>query len=472
MTFADVYGAAFTDYLRGSGESALETAYELGRRAVQERMSMLELAEIHHAAVTQALEAPVSRDGLMKLAEAGASFLSESLSAYEMVQRGFREVQEEALLEQQYADQLRALADGSTALNSTFSVEEILRLMVELAPRIIGARRCMVGVSGDDSGQRTIAFHPDWKPAISAELLAGFDGRSGRFQAPNGEELLVGTVRGVDGGRATIVLSEKEGGSFTERDEAVLAKLSQTCSVAIERAGLYERQRRIAETLQRALLPKSLPEIPGLSLASRYLPGGAGENVGGDWYDVLMLPNDRVGLVLGDVVGRGVRAASEMGQARMAFRAYAMEHEEPSVVADRMSRLLLEVDSQSFSTMVYLTLEPSSGKARMVRAGHLPPLLIEAGGDVHFLEEALSPPLCGLPDPVYVDSKVALASGDTLVLYTDGLIGRRELDTGMARMRSIAADAAGDPESLCDRILERMPLDSEDDVALLVVRLD
>jgi serine phosphatase RsbU (regulator of sigma subunit) len=471
VSFAKAYEAAFQQYLHGSGEAALETAYELGRWAIQEQMSMLELAGIHHAAVTQALETPVDRDGLKRLAEAGTAFLSESLSAYEMVQRGFREVQEVALLEQQYADQLRALADSSTALNSTFSVEEILRLMAELAPRIIGARRCMVGVP-DDSGQRTIAFHPDWKPAISAELLAGFDGQSGRFHAPNGEELLVGTVRGVDGGRATIVLSEKEEGSFTERDEAVLAKLSQTCSVAIERAGLYERQRRIAETLQRALLPNRLPEVPGLSLASRYLPGGAGENVGGDWYDVLMLPEDRVGLVLGDVVGRGIRAASEMGQARMAFRAYAMEHEDPSVVADRMSHLLRAVDSHSFSTMVYLTLETSSGKTRMVRAGHLPPLLIEARGEAHFLEEALSPPLCGLPDPVYSESKFNLASGDTLVLYTDGLIGRRELDTGMARMRSIASNGAHDPESLCDRILERMPLDSEDDVALLVVRLD
>ncbi|MBW3666404.1 MAG: SpoIIE family protein phosphatase [Actinobacteria bacterium] len=472
MSFADAYGAAFHDYLRGSGERALETAYELGRRAIEEQISILDLAEIHHAALAAALEVPADRDQLSRMARAGTAFLTESLSAYEMLQRGFREVQQVALLEQQYADQLRDLAEGSTALNSTFSIEEILRLMGELAPRIIGAGKSMVAVPDPDSGHLEIAAHPAWNPAISAALLMAFEGNAGRFRAPNGEEVLVGTVRGADGVQATIILAEKEEGPFTERDEAVLAKLSQTCSIAIERAGLYERQRGIAETLQRALLPDRLPRVPGLSLATRYLPGGAGANVGGDWYDLVVLPDQQVGLALGDVMGRGIRAATVMGQVRIAFRAYAMEHRGPREVLDLMTALLTSLDPEHFSTLVYVTLEVPGGRAVMAQAGHPPPLLITAEGETRLLTDSDSPPLCAVANGSHPVSKFEMAPGDTLVLYTDGLIGRRDLTAGMSRIREVAANSRGDHESLCDRILENMPLDSDDDVALLAARLD
>lgn len=471
MSFADSYRTAFHDFLRDSGESALESAYELGRRAIEEKMSVLDLAEIHHSAFAAALDAPADWKELRAVADASIAFLTESLSAYEMMQRGFQEVQEVAFLEQQYAEQLRALADGSAALNGTFSVEEIFRLMAELAPRIVGAKKGMVAIPETGTGLRIIG-QPGWEPAISADLLAVFEGTAGRFHAPNGEEVLVGTVRGVGDQRATIILAEKQEGSFNERDEAVLAKLSQTCSVAIDRATLYERQLRIAETLQRALLPDRLPAVPGLAMASRYLPGGAGENVGGDWYDLVVLPNQRVGLALGDVMGRGIRAAAAMGQVRMAFRAYALEHEDPGEVLDRVAGLMTTLDPRHFSTMVYMTLEPAQGQGRMARAGHPPPLLITRAGDASFLKTIDSPPLCAVELPKFDKTSFELASGDTLVLYTDGLIGRRELEAGMDRMREVAAHASEDLESLCDRILQQMPLDAEDDVALLAVRLD
>lgn len=469
MSFADGYQAAFRDFLQGSGEAALETAYALGRQAVEEKMSVLDLAEIHHKVMAEELTSTNDREQLRAMAEASTAFLSESLSAFEMVQRGFHEVQEAALLEQQYAEQLRALADGSTALNSTFSVEEILRIMAELAPRIVGADKGIVAVRGENG--MTVIGQSGWEPAISADLLAIFDGSVGRFHGPGGEELLVGAVKIGDDNRATIILAEKEGGAFSDRDEAVLAKLSQTCSVAIERAGLYERERRIAETLQRALLPSSLPTVPGLEMAARYLPGGAGENVGGDWYDLLLLPDRRVGFALGDVMGRGIRAATSMGQVRMAFRAYALEHDAPGEVLGRVSRLLVKTDPGHFSTMVYLTLDLDEGAGVMARAGHPPPLLVSAEGKADFLEITHSPPLVGIGPTDYDETRFEMGRGDTLVLYTDGLIGRRQLEAGMDRMRAVAAHASGNAEALCDLVLEQMPLDAEDDVAVLAVRL-
>lgn len=472
MEFTEAYIEAFRDYLLGSGEAALQIAYQLGRRAMEEDLNVVDLADIHHTAVARVLDAGADREELQRMTKAAAAFLSESLSAYEMVQRGFREAQEVALLEQHYAAQLRDLAEGSVSLNSTFSVEQILRRMAELAPKIIGARRGLVAVPPEGSRRLRHLARSTWEPPISPDLISRFDGDVGRLRAPNGEELLVGKVRGLEEGNAIVVLGEKEDGSFTERDEAVLLKLSQTCSIAIERARLYERQRHIAETLQRALLPDRLPQVPGLALASRYLPGGAGENVGGDWYDLVVFLGGQVGLALGDVVGRGIRAASVMGQVRMAFRSYAMEHEGPGAVVDRVAGVLLSMDPQHFSTMVYLTLDVGTGEGRMARAGHPPPLVVTERGEAWFLEEILSPPLCAVTRPGYEEARFALTPGDTLIIYSDGLIGRREVDAGMTRMREVAAGATRDLELLCDRILEGVPLDSEDDVALLAVRLN
>lgn len=469
MSFAEAYRAAFRAYLRGSGEAALEIAYELGRRAIEEKMSVLDLAEIHHDTLADELSETGDREQLRAMAEASTSFFTESLSAFEMLQRGFQEVQQVALLEQQYAEQLRALADGSTALNGTFSVEEILRLMAELAPRIVGAEKGIVAIRGN--GRMRIIGQTAWEPAISAELLAVFEGSVGRFQAPNGEEILVGSVSNGDDHHATIILAEKEAGGFSDRDEAVLAKLSQTCSVAIERAGLYERQRRIAETLQRALLPHGLPAVPGLEMAARYVPGGAGENVGGDWYDLVELSGRRVGLALGDVMGRGIRAAAVMGQVRMAFRAYAMEHEQPAHVLDRVARLISSLDPEHFSTLVYLVLDMETGIGSVSRAGHPPPMLVTAEGEASFLPAHDSPPLCSAELPDYRGTTFEIGPGDTLLLYTDGLLGRRQLEVGMDRMLAVAGHASGDVEQMCDLMLEQMPLDAEDDVAILAVRL-
>jgi serine phosphatase RsbU (regulator of sigma subunit) len=284
-------------------------------------------------------------------------------------------------------------------------------------------------------------------------------------------DLLVAVLAELGTGHGLVIVSGKRDGSFSERDVSLLRQLTQTCSVAMERSGLYERQRRIAETLQRGLLPNNLPTVPGLELATRYLPGGAGENVGGDWFDVLNLGAHRIGLAIGDVVGRGVRAASEMGQVRTAFRAYALEHGDPGAVLGRMAELLRAQNPEHFSTVAYLVLEMDRMAMQMARAGHLPPLLMYPDGSAAYVNGGLSPPLGAAKDAIYKQVEVLVSSGCTIVLFTDGLIGRQHPDEGLARIRGALEGAAADPGTVCDRVLETMSEDSRDDVALLAARL-
>lgn len=233
----------------------------------------------------------------------------------------------------------------------------------------------------------------------------------------------------------------------------------------------------IAETLQRSFLPERLPEFPGVSLAARYIPGTAGVEVGGDWYDVFVLTGGHLGVAMGDVVGRGVGAASLMGQLRNALRAYAFEGHEPAAVAERLNRLVQSLNPGQIATVVYLVLEPDTRTVRFTSAGHLPPLLVAPDGAAAFLETGGSPPLGAAAYVPYRESHVTLEPGSTLVVYTDGLVERREeaLDEGLERLRRTAAGEPGDPgdpEALCDRVVGELLGDgpAADDAALLVVR--
>jgi serine phosphatase RsbU (regulator of sigma subunit) len=146
-----------------------------------------------------------------------------------------------------------------------------------------------------------------------------------------------------------------------------------------------EREHRIAETLQRGLLPDRLPDVPGIGLAARYVPAGAEMAVGGDWYDVVELPSGHIGLAIGDVAGHGPRAASTMGQLRMALRAYALEESSPAEVVSRLDRLVSRLLVSEIVTLVYLVLDLDSGMVRFANAGHPPPLVVgssTAGGGV------------------------------------------------------------------------------------------
>src|SRR6266705_2502963 len=234
-----------------------------------------------------------------------------------------------------------------------------------------------------------------------------------------------------------------------------------------------EREHRIAETLQRSLLPDRLPKLPGILLAARYVPVGGDMGVGGDWYDVVQLPGGHVGLAIGDVAGHGLRAASTMGQVRMALRAYALEEPSPARVVRRLDQLVSRLLGSEVVTLVYLVVDLDSGMVRFANAGHPPPLVVEAGGRACYLEHGLAPPLgCDHPD-LPAEATFRLTPGSTLLLFTDGLVERRgaSIDAGLDRLARLAAACHDDVDALCEQLLRRMVGDDvADDIALLAVR--
>jgi serine phosphatase RsbU (regulator of sigma subunit)/anti-sigma regulatory factor (Ser/Thr protein kinase) len=261
---------------------------------------------------------------------------------------------------------------------------------------------------------------------------------------------------------------------FPQDEMRLLELAADRIARAIERTQINERAHRIAETLQRALLPERLPEIPGVGLAARYLPGGPGAEVGGDWYDVVPYPDGRVGLVMGDVVGKGISAAALMGQLRNGLRVYSLEHDSPDEILDRMNVLLSQAGAFQMSTAVVLIFDPRSDRLCFSAAGHPPPLMLEADGSARFLESKPSVPLGILPYGNYHVSEAALPAGATLLLYTDGLVERRDasLTAGLNHLRAAANGAPSDPDELCEHVLDVLLPHGPpgDDVALLALR--
>jgi serine phosphatase RsbU (regulator of sigma subunit)/anti-sigma regulatory factor (Ser/Thr protein kinase) len=265
-------------------------------------------------------------------------------------------------------------------------------------------------------------------------------------------------------------------GSLTPRrfsaDEAELLQLTaDRVAVAIEHARLYE-QRRLAEALQRRLLPSDLGGLPGIEVASRYLPA-SGESLGGDWYDVFGLSRGRVAVAVGDVVGHGLAAAAVMAQLRTALRAYAADGYPPAEVVERVNHLMWSLGPTAMTTLAYAVIDPDEESLELVNAGHLPPLVIGSGGEASFV------PLYG--GMALGTSEVAryechahrLPTGTAVVLYTDGLVESRgeAIDEGLERLR-VAAAGDRSLDALCSRIVEQLvPEQRSDDVAVIAARV-
>jgi anti-sigma regulatory factor (Ser/Thr protein kinase) len=225
--------------------------------------------------------------------------------------------------------------------------------------------------------------------------------------------------------------------------------------------------------LQRSLLPEKLPKLPGLTLAARYEPGGAGVNVGGDWYDAIPLDDGRVGLAMGDVVGHGLEAASLMGQLRHAARAYALEGHSPPAVLDRLDRLVRSLPGAQMATLLYLVVDSDLRTVRFASAGHVPPLVVSPDGEPRFLEGAPNPPLGVFDSAGHKELTATLEPGSTIVLYTDGLVEQRgvSIDAGLEALRQAARDPA-DPVELCDHLVDSMLSihPAHDDIAVLALQ--
>lgn len=241
---------------------------------------------------------------------------------------------------------------------------------------------------------------------------------------------------------------------------------------------LYEVEHNVAESLQRSLLPQ-LPELPGLDLAARYLASGVGQQVGGDWFDVFPVAGGKCGLVVGDVIGHDLAAASAMAQIRALLRGYAVDGEAPGAVLTRLDRVIDELHLTQLVTVFYGLLDaPASDGSRSMRysnAGHVPPVLRHADGSVVSLGGGASTVMGAPIDSDYSESDVRLTVGSTMALFTDGLVEVPgvSLTEGLDRVaRTIAASSDPTPDELCEQLLADLSLRTlRDDVALLVVRI-
>ncbi|MEU7072260.1 SpoIIE family protein phosphatase [Streptomyces narbonensis] len=261
--------------------------------------------------------------------------------------------------------------------------------------------------------------------------------------------------------------------TFSPDERTVLTALAGLIAQALSRAQRYDTESAVARGLQDALLPHRLPVLAGVETVGRYLPGTEGMDVGGDWYDVIETGHNRLALVIGDVQGHGVAAAATMGQLRSAVRAFALGGQRPQDVMRGTNRLLIDLDPGQFASCCYVLLDPGTGEARAVRAGHPQPLLLRPDGSTH-LVELTGGVVLGVDDRAsYPVTRLRLAPGDVLALFTDGLVERpgTDIDEGIERLRqALASTGSMALPDAADRLIReaRQATARPDDIALLL----
>jgi anti-sigma regulatory factor (Ser/Thr protein kinase) len=259
-------------------------------------------------------------------------------------------------------------------------------------------------------------------------------------------------------------------GDSGERDPI----LGATLDALKQAAEGVEIERRVAETLQRSLLPR-LPVVPGLRLAARYRPGSAETRIGGDWYDAIPLRGGKVGIAIGDVVGRGVKAASRMAHLQSALRAYALEALRPALVLERMNGFVLEGEQGGMLTLLYAIVDPDGHTVQVASAAHPPPLVLDPGGGSTFVEAPSGNPLGVARYAAYEESTTTLDPWSTVLLYTDGLVEGPELPLGqgLEGLQTSMEGGPREPEALCHAVLDSLDVRAgfRDDLALLAIQL-
>jgi anti-anti-sigma factor len=448
---------------------------------------------------------------LVSAVSRGRYGLSDLMLAQELAHRAALAVENARLHEAEQTQRLAAeravqrigrlqaiTADLATALTP----EEVARVIIEHARPIVGAWGAYVRVlTSDRRALRVIgsAGFPDevivdWKripldtaspspdvirtgAAVYFECLEALLDRypavrEARTPLPPGARAILPlAANGETVGVLTLAFTEPH--RFTEEERRFLQMVAQQCAQALERARLYAREHRVAVTLQQALLPAELPQFPGIAIDAAYRAGTAESDVGGDWYDAFRLPDGRVALAIGDVVGRGLGAAVVMGQVRQAIRAAILEGHPPARALGLASRVLrLAHARQEMTTSIVGVLDPLAGTFSYAAAGHPAPLLATEG-------RAELLPSGGLPLGFTLDRPapawtVDLAPGALLVLYTDGLIeARRDPTGGLAALRAaVAQQWGGRPSSAAQAILEKVGADgATDDMVVLTVTM-
>lgn len=391
----------------------------------------------------------------------------------------------------------------TAALDDAMTVRDVSRVVIAALREPLGADRVALAELLEDRLAVTVLDPPgpgawpelwrrEWRsewpdapvtalPTLQAAL------RDGRLSLwPTGSVLEPGLAGIGPGGLAVLPLPAKRRVAgvcligwdtpheFAPEERALLTATAGLVGQALKRAHAYDAEQELATMLQRSLLPRRLPQLPGGTAVARYLPARRGLQVGGDWYDVIALSESKVALVIGDVQGHSAGAATIMGQMRTAVRAYAVEGHPPDVVVAHANRLLVGMETDLFATCCYVELDMEEGNALFVRAGHLAPLVRHPDGGTAEIAVEGGLPLGVLADAEFPLTALALAPGSVLTLVTDGLVESADLhvDEGMRLVRqALAAADPADPGRMADALLGEAGR-REDDVAVLLLRYD
>jgi serine phosphatase RsbU (regulator of sigma subunit) len=371
--------------------------------------------------------------------------------------------------------------------------DEVVTALRDVLPVAVGGQAGAVAVV-DEEGRLGL-LRPDAEPepfapaadGVIARVLA--DGEPAWLQSPLGWRGDDAADRLADGGWAMAVLPLVAEGvrglvavsygrvhTFVDEERELLETVGVLAAQAFARGRRYDAEHRASVAFQQTALPTELPEVDGLTIAARYRAGASQADVGGDWYDVLVLDDDHVALLVGDVVGHGIEAAVAMGRLRTGFQMISSLRPEPSQMVQAVSLQVAAIPNAMCSTVVCAVIERSTGKMAWCRAGHLPPLIVRDGRGF-LIEEAGVAPLGVAPNTTVPVHCEVLQPGDVVVLYTDGVIERRteSIDQGFERLRVASTELADlDPEDFSDALVEALvPVEEQtDDIALLVIRYD
>ncbi|MFE9108944.1 SpoIIE family protein phosphatase [Streptomyces collinus] len=291
---------------------------------------------------------------------------------------------------------------------------------------------------------------------------------------PGVEEDARVTVATAQDGRTTVCLATpvRRTPVGDPADDGLRARLAQATVLAAEPLLMYQVERHVALTLQRSFLPRphKLPHLPGVDIVVRYEPASEQTEIGGDFYAALRT-RDGILTAVGDVVGHSLDAATVMVEIRHALRAYCVDESDPVVLATRLDRMLQEYHPDVTATVCLALVDPGSGRVRIANAGHIPPLILRAGGDARYADAC--GPLLGLGLERPPATECRLHRTDRLLMVTDGLIETRgiPITTSMDQLRTAAADAPPGLDALCDVLLGCFGRDPEDDIAMLALRL-
>ncbi|HEY8108017.1 MAG TPA: GAF domain-containing protein, partial [Gaiellaceae bacterium] len=388
-------------------------------------------------------------------------------------------------------DHLQKIVETSL---SAESVDDFLRDLLKHLRSILHADRAAILTLDEEEGALHIraaeGIGADVEKTVRVPLGHGIAGRIAVTGEPRiisdltKEDVVSAYLRDAGGSLIGVPLTVKDRilgvmhvsslttDAFTEDDLELLVLAADRAGLAFERMMMYEREHEIAVTLQQSVLPGQLPEIDRLDVAVRYLPGRNELEVGGDWYDVIELGRNRVGVVVGDVVGKGVIAAAAMAQLRNALRVYALDGLKPSSVLSRLADLARTVGAP-FATVAYMVIDTERGTCRYASAGHPPPLHLRRGWPSVYLEGGRTTPIGIGLDTRGRQASVELQPGDLLLLYTDGLVESRTmtLNEGMDRLCEAVENGPESLDGMLDYIGEQLAVDTrQDDVALVAIR--